>query len=1302
MKHLSDSQQETLRWTSRFSIAAGLCVVLALLLAVPALATFEHVATFGGSGEGAFGNFGGPAASVGVNTTGAGGVPAGTVYVATFGRARVLRYSGTGEFREAWGWGVAEPPLGGLGAEEFQRCGPEGEPAFPICGTEVRRGEGKGQFNGIKGLAVDQTTGYVYVYSYERKHGAIQVFNADGSELITSFGERTVAPSFDEEPANFHLIGFDTPIAVDEVGDVFVVDGTVAGGTGSKRVMTFTPQTPGDYEHYTYAGRASDLEITPKYGFIENVTVGHAGNLVISGERNIYEFDMGHSTAPTCTYVVPDGGAYGMTANSANGEVFYFSYKDRKIHQLSPCNAEHSFIETASFPVARKTKEISSLAFDDGMAFEASRSPGILYAFDEEIPTEAEIFAPAEARSPVIEAESASAVGSTDASLDAQINPKGSETRYAFQYLTAAAYQANEPTERFAGATEAPEGGAVLGSGQATLATQVGVAGLMPETEYKYRVIATSSCNPEHGTELCVTSGAAMSFRTYPESRAGLPDNRAYELVSPAIKGSGEVFPINGSIGTCKPLDAECKPGALSERYPRQVSPDGESVVYEGSPFSASGGAPVLDEYLSKRASTGWKTVNLTPERLGGHTPNGYKAFNLDLTEGALIQGLPTLAPTAPADYANLYMQPSGEPLSLTPLLEVVPPNRSPESNAFTVNYGGASEDFSRFFFAANDALTGATQVAPAAKDGGTSEFNLYEEAQGELRLVNVLPGNDSTEPGASFGARGQDGVSNVYRLLSTDGARVFWTSADGQVYVREGASVTREVSESQRTIADPVGAQTATFLAASHDGSRALFSSTQELTNDADTGSIEQTIGVKATAGTFTITFQGQQTTPLAFNATPPQVQTALEGLPSVGPAAIAVAEPGKAEYKVRFVGSLASNEQLLTVDGANLSGTVTVSATRSREDMYEWNDGVVTDLTNGQDAGSFEGLMGQSEDLSSVYFVDSSVLDNRPNAQGQTAEAGGNNLYLHKEGQTVFIATLGDADNSVEQGVGDWQSAPQNRTAEASANGRWAAFLSQKPLTGVDGAGRFEVFLYDAGSGQLTCPSCNPAGMEPIGASTLPIRKPSVGMANGPQQQYLTDNGRLYFDSRDSLTPFDTNNGVEDVYQYEPEGLGSCARDGGCVVLISAGTSTVDSNFLAADSTGQNVFFTTRDQLSPRDHDEQLDLYDARENGGIASESETVRSACHGEACQSPPVASNESTPGSAAFEGAGNVATSAALTVKSKPKSLTRAQGLAKALKACRGKPKKKRPACEKAARKRYGAPAKRAVANHKGGK
>jgi hypothetical protein len=184
-------------------------------------------------------------------------------------------------------------------------------------------------------------------------------------------------------------------------------------------------------------------------------------------------------------------------------------------------------------------------------------------------------------------------------------------------------------------------------------------------------------------------------------------------------------------------------------------------------------------------------------------------------------------------------------------------------------------------------------------------------------------------------------------------------------------------------------------------------------------------------------------------------------------------------------------------------------------------------------------------------------------------------------------------------------------------------------------------EAFLYDSVTGGLTCASCDPTGETPLGPTHL--LEFELGPEYLSQPRYLTDEGRLYFDSQDSLSPRDTNEGVEDVYEYEPEGVGgegACERQAGCVRLISAGTEPVDSNLLAIDATGENVFFTTRDRLALKDKDDLIDLYDAREGGGIASETEVGRSECQGEACQPQAVVPNDPTPGSSTFEGAGNV--------------------------------------------------------------
>ena len=1104
MKQSGRNLKHARSFFARMGGAVGLLITLGLLIVVPASATYETVGTFDGKG----------ARAMAVNISGAGGVPAGTVYSVGTNGSGVSRYSAKGEFLGSW--------ADGLSAE---------------------------------GVAVDQATGNVYVLRTQVQHGVVQVFSADGSQLIASFGELGTqggpGESIDESPEKIHWVVYPNAIAVDNSGVVYVSDLTYNFFEHQNRVMLFKPQSPGDYEHYVYAGQADD--IASGFG-PTNPVLDSAGNLYTLGGVGILEFAPGEPSAPVCEYELSAGGILGMTVNPESGEVFYFSYKDKKIHQLNSCNSQGEFVESTAFAPVPKTGNMETLAFNPTLTYEASRPAGVLYGVSGE--GLGYIFASPEVRLPVVESESVSFVTSSTATLGAQINPKGSETRYVFQYITDAAYQANEPTERFVGATEAPLGGAVLGSGQAPLSAGVALVGLQPDTEYHYRAIATSHCDPEKEEELCEDTGPAQVFRTFPVEAPGLPDGRAYELVSPAQKNGGEVLPADPGAASCN----HCKPGTVNvNHFPMLSAPDGEAVAYEGLPFSFTEGAAKENEYLSRRTASGWQTTVLSPY-LGGSgtdrgTDQGYKAFNVELTRGLLYQINPTLSPEAPAGYANLYTQDTANPSALTPLLKTEPPNRAPR-----LTYAGASADFSQFFFEADDALTGETPFAPEAVDGGQEKNNLYESAGDQLRLVNVLPGNAETAPGAVFGSGERLGVGSLgvrpadySHAISDDGSRAFWSDEAGQVYVRENGESTRAIPD--------------------------------------------------------------------------------LPGIP----------DPGK------FLSASADGSQVLLSNGH----------------IYDLETEEIIDLTEGE--GGFQGITGQSEDLSRIYFVDTAVLTGEEeNDQGAKAQSGKYNLYAWHEGAVDFVATLDPGDNPTASGgpaAGDWMASPSQRSAEASPNGRWVAFLSKAPLTGYDNAGCgglcLEVFLYDSATQELICASCNPSGVRPLGRSILRL----IDAADGsiPQPRYLTDEGRLYFDTQDSISPFDTNNGVEDVYQYEPEGVGKppCKRKGGCVSLISAGHEPVDSNFLAADQTGKNIFFTTRDQLVLKDRDDLIDLYVAREDGGIPAETETARGECQGEACQPPAVVPNDPTPASSSFEGRGNVVEKKATKKKAKAQRKKRKQ-------------------------------------------
>jgi hypothetical protein len=315
----------------------------------------------------------------------------------------------------------------------------------------------------------------------------------------------------------------------------------------------------------------------------------------------------------------------------------------------------------------------------------------------------------------------------------------------------------------------------------------------------------------------------------------------------------------------------------------------------------------------------------------------------------------------------------------------------------------------------------------------------------------------------------------------------------------------------------------------------------------------------------------------------------------------------------------------------------------------IFDLGSETSTDLTEG--SGGFQGLVGQSDDLTSVYFVATTVLTGLANDQGAVAQSGQPNLYSWQNGAVTFVATLLPNDNQLR---GVWNASPVKRAAEASPSGRWLTFNSKAELTGVNSVGACEfdpelqkyvgsvpceeVYLYDSQSGALICASCNPVGAHPLGGSFLRLMMNATGFLQQPR--YLTNDGRLYFDSRDALSGLDTNNGVEDVYQYQPTGIGSCAKAGGCVSLISSGRGSYDSNFLATDSSGTNVFFTTRQRLVPIDQDALIDLYDARVGGGFASEAEAPPKECQAEGCQPLLPAPAEPMPNSSGPVGSSNV--------------------------------------------------------------
>lgn len=359
---------------------------------------------------------------------------------------------------------------------------------------------------------------------------------------------------------------------------------------------------------------------------------------------------------------------------------------------------------------------------------------------------------------------------------------------------------------------------------------------------------------------------------------------------------------------------------------------------------------------------------------------------------------------------------------------------------------------------------------------------------------------------------------------------------------------------------------------------------------------------------------------------------------------------------------------------------------------------------------------VLGTSDDGSYVYFVSNDTL-----APGATA--GSPNLYVDRRtggGWTPeLIAVLSPAD------APDWAPNLEDLTARVTPNGRWLAFMSQRGLTGYDtrdvatGQEDEEVYLYDATAKHLTCVSCNPTGARPTGtlygngnllaggdrlwpqeamlAANIPGWTAYSLITALYQSRYLSNDGRMFFNSGDALVPQDVN-GTWDVYEYEPPGVGSCtnkaptfsASTGGCVDLVTSGGSPNQSAFLDASETGDDVFFMTTSHLAPQDFDTSQDVYDAHvcsTNVPCAAASVSPPPCDTGDSCKAAPTPqpSTFGAPASATFAGVGNVRASSKAV---KRRLASRAHRLARALKAChRKKSKHRRVACERKARRRY---------------
>jgi hypothetical protein len=738
---------------------------------------------------------------------------------------------------------------------------------------------------------------------------------------------------------------------------------------------------------------------------------------------------------------------------------------------------------------------------------------------------------------------------------------------------------------------------------------------------------------------------------------AGLPDGRVVEIVTPAQNDDASVY-------TPEAMSEELYPGEgdTTTRLPFRASTNGDAVAYVGgSTVGGMGdtGASEGNEYVATRAAAGgWSQVNVEPlginnegvNDLTGQKSTYYQAFSSDLSVGILQSGEekePVLSAEAPANYHVLYTHMVSQAGSV-PLFTVTPPDRSEkefESSGVPKIYPGAggvlvfagasaglsqaTAGSSELLFEANDALT------TNAVDGGPGANNLYVSVGGRLSLVNVLP-DGVAAPSATFGSPALqepgENSPDFSDAVSGDGSRVFWTDL------------------------------------ASHD----LFMRLNPTRPQSPMG----------TGGECTVT----------VDACTVEVDAAAPGASG--------SNGGGQFWTADSNGSLVffTDESRLTVGS---------TATAGAPDLYEYEvpTGRLADLTvDGKEPADVQAVIGASNDGSRVYFAARSVLASNENSEHRTAQAGQPNVYLFEEGKKTpitFIATLsriGDPNHVIPKlnnvppyaEVGDLQPGIGNRTAEVSSSGSTLVFMSNNQSVGgytpeFNGKSLEEVYVYeaeDAGEGgELFCASCAASRKQPELANFLTeeglgaFLPPDWSLTQQPQWM-SEDGGRVFFDSVEPLVPADTN-GKPDVYEWERNGVGSCAEASGCIYLLSGGASAAASWLIGVSASGNDVFMVSRAQLVPQDKNETYSVFDARVDGvPPATPPSCVESSCQGVPAGVPAFA----TPPTVTFEGVGNFPPPTAST-KTKTKASTKARAKKKARPKRKVKGKAKRSGAKK---------------------
>jgi hypothetical protein len=1134
--------------------------------------------------------------------------------------------------------------------------GPEGklDPVTPVLATPTP-GE-------LFAVAVDNSgdtrNGDIYVVVRNELNpsgGVVQQYGQDGAATGVSISEASIPPNGTLQGGGLPPVtntGAFQPrsVAVGPAGNVLVTDNGAGVPAGAHAIDEFAPD--GTFIAQRAVGRIG-------IG-VQGLEVGSGGSIYVAvSERNSAEPGFlapglhqlnaaGECAQVSCAPLDPEP-AFDVAVDRSEGTLLVTQANPPR---FSEYDSSGLLLGTSGEGVLRSVDSgLSKVAVDE--------ASGKVFVGDKDSDSTAgnfDIFG-AVVILPDVTANPASAVGANGATLNGEVSAAGgTSASCAFQYADEASFE----VEGFSGAESAPCSPSGPFTGESSVSVHAELTGLNGGTTYHFRLVGSNSigANPSRPLEFTTEGpsvrsqafssiletgatleavidprGASTTYRfqyvdqaAYEADRAqgsahdgfasaaevpvggggigggsvGVPVSQAVTNLTPGTGYHFRVVAINANGRSVGP-DSQFRtfPPAVSlpdGRAYEQVTPvdkqgadargeangvqaarDGNAVTFVSNVgFPGGLGAQEFGSYQANRApdGSGWSLEGLLPTAQSG--PFGkVLGWNEDLTE-TYVSNKQTITPPA------IYLRRRGGGLTEIAL---------GGSERYPFTYADASSDGATVLFESK-----SSPLVPGAVGGGKANLYVWDRSSGTLALAGVL-NNERAPRGGAFagpydwfikeqllengnpvpGGAFAQYYTRVEHALSGDGSRVFFTAGEtGQLYVR----------------LNPLKPQSPTNRA-----------------GVCEDKSLACTIRISAPA----------------------------EGLPDPNlPAA--------------FVGATSDGDTAYFLDEGKLTSNATPSGGL---DLYSFDiaTGQLTDLTpdaTDLKGADVQGVMGISSDGEYIYFVANGRSLAAGAEQGtchgaRSATEGECNLYLLHGGQTQLVARLAPKSlNPETSDLRDWTptarlSAGSEEASEAtsrlSPDGRTLLFRSVNQLTDYDNDGVPELYRFRVGQ-PLICISCNPSNTPPDGAAGLQsIAKAGPGakiQAGVLTRNLVMEGDRIFFDTPDRLVAKDTN-GANDVYEWEADSVGSCEssnQNGGCLYLISSGSSPFPSFFGDASATGDDAFFFTTQSLVRQDRDELVDVYDARIGGGIASQNAVLQN-CSGEDCAEAPAAA-PSTPG------------------------------------------------------------------------